>query len=90
MLSKGKSAEVKKQFLIELLKYCGNSDLKEQMKNWDPPRFPINGETLKKNGVPGIFIILRGLAPWCCKSINLHFEGNFYKFSSFKLVREKD
>lgn len=55
LLSKNKPPEIKKKYVIELLKYFGNFELKNQMEKSNPPRIPINGEMLKKNGVPGIF-----------------------------------
>jgi hypothetical protein len=37
----------------ELLRYQGKCELAEELLKWNPPRFPVSGDTLKKEGVPG-------------------------------------
>ncbi|XP_063831304.1 CCA tRNA nucleotidyltransferase 1, mitochondrial [Ostrinia nubilalis] len=40
------------QYVQELLKYKGEQDLLKKFMNWEIPRFPMNGQILKQNGVP--------------------------------------
>lgn len=44
----------------ELLRYQGKIELANEFEKWVPPRFPVNGNDLKQEGVPGklIFRIL--------------------------------
>lgn len=37
---------------IELLKYIGDYELVTKIKEWDPPKLPVNGLDLKEAGVP--------------------------------------
>ena len=37
----------------ELLRYQGKVDLATEFEQWIPPRFPVSGNDLKKEGVPG-------------------------------------
>ncbi|XP_042892402.1 CCA tRNA nucleotidyltransferase 1, mitochondrial-like isoform X1 [Penaeus japonicus] len=36
----------------ELLKYAGRVDFLENLKNWEIPRFPVNGNMIAERGVP--------------------------------------
>ncbi|TRY79938.1 hypothetical protein TCAL_02259 [Tigriopus californicus] len=48
---KGKPNDVR-TWAEELLKYQGQPDLAKQIKEWDPPRFPISGKILLDKGCP--------------------------------------
>ncbi|CAG4957512.1 unnamed protein product [Colias eurytheme] len=39
-------------YVQEVLKYRGDRNLLEQLNKWEIPVFPVNGKTLKANGVP--------------------------------------
>lgn len=47
--SKSKQRDVK-EWILEVLKY-NNSPLVEEFKNWDVPKFPVNGIMLREAGV---------------------------------------
>ncbi len=38
----------------ELLRYQGKPELAEEFEKWFPPKFPVGGNDLKREGVPGI------------------------------------
>jgi len=42
-----------KMWGAELLRYQGKCELAEELLKWNIPRFPVSGDTLKKEGVPG-------------------------------------
>ncbi|KAJ9601542.1 hypothetical protein L9F63_000285 [Diploptera punctata] len=50
--SKGKTSDTR-EWVREVLKYRGDFALLKQFDQWILPRFPINGNILKENGVPG-------------------------------------
>ena len=37
----------------ELLRYQGKVELANEFEKWIPPKFPVGGFDLKKEGVPG-------------------------------------
>lgn len=37
----------------ELLRYQGKIELASEFEKWVPPRFPVTGNDLKQEGVPG-------------------------------------
>ena len=37
----------------ELLRYQGKGELASEFEKWIPPKFPVGGLDLKKEGVPG-------------------------------------
>lgn len=41
-----------KIFVEELLKYHGKFDFYNQLKSWEIPRFPVDGNSLKEKGAP--------------------------------------
>lgn len=41
-----------KNFVLELLKYHGKFELYKQLKDWDIPKFPVDGASLKDRGCP--------------------------------------
>lgn len=41
-----------KEYVLELLKYHGKWDLHDELKNWEIPRFPVNGSMLKSHDCP--------------------------------------
>lgn len=43
----------KRDFVEQLLKYANKLELYNQLKAWETPNFPINGNTLKGHGVVG-------------------------------------
>ena len=47
----GKEPKTKEK-IMELLKYLGYFDVLEQFKEWDLPKFPVNGIALLEAGVP--------------------------------------
>jgi len=47
----GKPRDVK-DYVEELLKLVGKWELLTELKNWEVPRFPVDGATLKANGCP--------------------------------------
>ncbi|XP_070505580.1 CCA tRNA nucleotidyltransferase 1, mitochondrial isoform X2 [Chironomus tepperi] len=47
----GKPKDVK-EYVEEFLKFLCKKDLYEKLKEWEIPRFPIDGATLKKHGCP--------------------------------------
>ncbi|CAH4036861.1 CCA tRNA nucleotidyltransferase 1, mitochondrial isoform X1 [Pieris brassicae] len=40
------------EYVKEVLKYRGDKDLLKHFEQWEIPIFPVNGKTLKDNGVP--------------------------------------
>ncbi|XP_058823260.1 CCA tRNA nucleotidyltransferase 1, mitochondrial-like isoform X2 [Topomyia yanbarensis] len=46
------SAKLKKEYVLELLRYYGKVDLHQQLKEWQVPRFPIKGNVLIEQGAP--------------------------------------
>ena len=59
----GKESKTKEK-IMELLKYRGYFDVLEQFKEWDLPKFPVNGITLLEAGVPkgpSLSVALKGL-----------------------------
>lgn len=42
----------RKDFYEELLKYCGETEIYNEFKEWNIPKFPINGGILKENKCP--------------------------------------
>ena len=45
----------------ELLRYQGKIELANEFEKWIPPRFPVGGNDLKKEGVPGTKFVLFSL-----------------------------
>lgn len=41
-----------KDYVEELLKFHCKHDLYHALKNWEIPRFPVDGNSLKENGCP--------------------------------------
>jgi hypothetical protein len=50
--SKGRTGDTK-EWVCEVLKYKGASDLLSEFEQWTVPRFPLSGNILKEKGVPG-------------------------------------
>ena len=48
----------------ELLRYQGKFELAEELLKWIPPRFPVSGDTLKKEGVPSKSYCLKYTIYW--------------------------
>ncbi|XP_065086311.1 CCA tRNA nucleotidyltransferase 1, mitochondrial [Ochlerotatus camptorhynchus] len=46
------SAKLKKEYVLELLRYHGKRDLYNQLKEWQIPAFPIKGNSLVEKGAP--------------------------------------
>ncbi|XP_055541912.1 CCA tRNA nucleotidyltransferase 1, mitochondrial isoform X2 [Wyeomyia smithii] len=46
------SAKLKKEYVLELLRYYGKAQLYNQLKEWQVPRFPTKGNTLIEKGAP--------------------------------------
>uniref|UniRef100_A0A182NRH5 Poly A polymerase head domain-containing protein n=1 Tax=Anopheles dirus TaxID=7168 RepID=A0A182NRH5_9DIPT len=46
------SVKLKKEYVLELLKYHGKRDLHRQLHEWPIPHFPIKGNVLIANGAP--------------------------------------
>uniref|UniRef100_A0A182JGI0 Poly A polymerase head domain-containing protein n=1 Tax=Anopheles atroparvus TaxID=41427 RepID=A0A182JGI0_ANOAO len=46
------SVKIKKEYVLELLKYHGKRDLHQQLLDWALPQFPIKGNVLIANGAP--------------------------------------
>lgn len=51
LLTSGKPKDMK-IYVEELLKFHGKWDLHEKLFNWQVPRFPVDGTTLKQNNCP--------------------------------------
>lgn len=47
----GKPRDIK-DYVEELLKFNGRLELYEKLKNWEIPRFPVDGSILKQNDCP--------------------------------------
>lgn len=47
----GKPRDIK-DYVEELLKFHGKLELHEKLKNWEVPRFPVDGSTLKQHDCP--------------------------------------
>nr|CAD7454073.1 unnamed protein product [Timema tahoe] len=41
-----------RKWVEEVFKYRGNTELLQQFMEWEIPKFPVSGHTLKENGVP--------------------------------------
>jgi hypothetical protein len=50
--SKGKTGDTK-EWVCEVLKYRGATDLLSEFEQWTLPRFPLSGNILMEKGVPG-------------------------------------
>lgn len=46
------SVKLKKEYVLELLKYHGKRELYQQLLDWPIPQFPIKGNVLIANGAP--------------------------------------
>lgn len=46
------SAKLKKEYVLELLRYHGKRDLYNQLKEWEIPAFPLKGNALIEKGAP--------------------------------------
>uniref|UniRef100_A0A182QZM7 Poly A polymerase head domain-containing protein n=1 Tax=Anopheles farauti TaxID=69004 RepID=A0A182QZM7_9DIPT len=46
------SVKLKKEYVLELLKYHGKRDLYRELNEWPIPQFPIKGNVLIANGAP--------------------------------------
>ncbi|XP_040175135.1 CCA tRNA nucleotidyltransferase 1, mitochondrial isoform X1 [Anopheles arabiensis] len=46
------SVKLKKEYVLELLKYHGKQELYQQLLDWPIPQFPIKGNVLIANGAP--------------------------------------
>uniref|UniRef100_A0A182W0W7 Poly A polymerase head domain-containing protein n=1 Tax=Anopheles minimus TaxID=112268 RepID=A0A182W0W7_9DIPT len=46
------SVKLKKEYVLELLKYHGKRDLYQQLLEWPIPQFPVKGNVLIANGAP--------------------------------------
>lgn len=51
LISSGKPRDIK-DYVEELLKFLGKWELHEKLKNWQVPKFPIDGNTLKAHNCP--------------------------------------
>nr|CAD7438592.1 unnamed protein product [Timema bartmani] len=51
LTSKVKVSDTRK-WVEEVFKYRGNTELLQQFMEWEIPKFPVSGHTLKENGVP--------------------------------------
>ncbi|XP_058454185.1 CCA tRNA nucleotidyltransferase 1, mitochondrial [Malaya genurostris] len=47
------SAKLKKEYVLELLRYHGKAYIYQQLNEWQIPRFPIKGNVLIEQGAPG-------------------------------------
>ena len=47
----GKPRDIK-DYVEELLKFHGKWDMHDSLKNWEVPRFPLDGTTLKQHNCP--------------------------------------
>lgn len=47
-----KSRNIVKQYILELLKYNNKTELYRQLKEWEIPAFPVNGNVLMAHGCP--------------------------------------
>lgn len=50
--STGRSKELSKEYVEELLKYQCKSEIYHALKSWQIPKFPIDGNSLKDSGCP--------------------------------------
>jgi hypothetical protein len=51
LVTAGKPREIK-EFVEELLKFHGKWEMHEMLKNWQVPRFPVDGTLLKSQNCP--------------------------------------
>lgn len=53
LLSSQFPALVLRSYVEELLKYQGESGFLEEFRNWESPKFPVNGHMLMERGIKG-------------------------------------
>ena len=56
--SKKRNPEQARFWPSELLRYQGKLDLLAELQKWEIPKFPINGDDIKREGVPGRFFLV--------------------------------
>jgi hypothetical protein len=80
--SKGKTRDTK-EWVHEVFKYRGDSTLLREFEQWNVPRFPLNGNMLKEEGVPGEWHVNN--TP-CIYSLKLIHTFEFLKIQSSSLT----